>query len=488
MPRLVDQIKVPSLFRERNYVDGRWIEAPSGRTIPVRDPFDGEVIARVPALDRASVTAAIDAARKAMPAWAALTAKDRAAYLKRWFDLILENADDLATILTREQGKPLAEAKGEIVANAAYLEWYAEEGKRLYGEIIPAPLADRRYLVSRRPVGVCAAITPWNFPNGMIPRKAGPALAAGCPIILKPASKTPLSASALAVLAERAGIPPGVFSVVTGSAAEIGEEFCSNPTIAKITFTGSTEVGRGLMRAGADTLKRLSLELGGNAPFIVFADADLDAAVDGAILAKFRNAGQTCVAANRFYVEDGIREAFVERYVERARRIRLGSGLDPLTQMGPLIDEAAVRKVEEHIADALKRGGRLLAGGKRSALGGTFFEPTVIDDVSPEALVAREETFAPLAPIFRFKGEEEAIRLANSTEFGLASYFYTRDLARAFHVAERIEAGIVGVNAGSILNEAAPFGGVKSSGFGREGSRRGIEGFLEVKYVCVAGL
>jgi len=488
MTRLADQLRDPELLRERDHVDGRWIDAPSGATLPVVDPFDGEEIARVPALSRSDAADAIAAARRAMPAWAARPAKERAGILRRWFELIVENADDLAIILTREQGKPLAEAKGEIVANAAYLEWYGEEAKRLYGEIIPAISDDRRYLVLRRPVGVCAAITPWNFPSGMIPRKVGPALAAGCPIVLKPASKTPLSALALAVLAERAGVPPGVFSVVTGPAGEIGAEFCANPTVAKITFTGSTEVGRMLMRDGADTVKRLSLELGGNAPFIVFADADLDAAVEGAVLAKFRNAGQTCVTANRFYIEDEIHAAFVERFVTRVQKIKLGSGLDPATNMGPLIDEAAVRKVEEHIADALARGGRLLTGGQRSALGGTFFEPTVIDDVDPAALVAREETFAPLAPIFRFKGEEEAIRAANATEFGLASYFYTRDLARAFRVAERIEAGIVGINAGSILNEAAPFGGVKQSGFGREGSRHGIEGFLEIKYVCVAGL
>lgn len=481
-------LKDPSLLATRAFVGGRWVEAASGESFAVTNPFDGAEIARVPSLDRAEVAAAIDAAHAAQAPWAALTAKERGRFLKRWHDLIVENADDLAVILTAEQGKPLAEAKGEIVANAAYLEWFAEEAKRLYGDVIPQARGDQRILVLKQPVGVCAAITPWNFPSGMIPRKAGPALAAGCTLVLKPASQTPLSALALAVLAERAGIPAGVFSVVTGPARPIGEEFCGNPKVAKITFTGSTEVGRWLMREASGDVKRLSLELGGNAPFIVFADADLDAAVEGAMISKFRNSGQTCVTANRFYVEESVVDAFVERFRAAVAGLRLGSGLEAGTTQGPLIDDRAVAKVEAHIADALGKGATLVCGGKRAALGGTFFEPTILTGVTQDMAVAREETFGPLAPIIAFKGEADAIAKANATEFGLAAYFFTRDLGRAFRVAEGLESGIVGVNSGLIANEAAPFGGFKQSGLGREGSRYGIEGYLEIKYVCFAGI
>ena len=478
----------PSLFRADAYVGGTWIAATDGAGISVTDPATGAVIATVPTLDTATIEQAIAAAEAARTDWAARPAKERGAFLRKWYDLILANADDLAQILTLEQGKPLAEAKGEIVANAAYLEWFAEEAKRVYGEVIPAPSADRRVIVMKQPIGVCAAITPWNFPNGMITRKAGPALAAGCPIIVKPASQTPLSALALAVLAERAGIPPGVFQVVTGKASMIGTVFCKSPTIAKISFTGSTEVGRWLIRESADDIKRLSLELGGNAPFIVFEDADLDAAVSGAMIAKFRNSGQTCVCANRIYVQKGVADEFARRLALAACKIAVGNGAEAGVEQGPLIDAAAVEKVEAHLRDALDRGARLIAGGERHALGGTWFQPTVIADVSPDALVAREETFAPLAPIIPFATEDEAIAMANASEFGLAAYFYSRDLARVFRVAERLESGMVGINTGLIANEAAPFGGVKQSGLGREGSRHGIDEYVEMKYLCIAGL
>ena len=483
MPALQDQ----TLLTDSAYVAGAWISA-EGQGIEVTNPADGSLVGRVPSLDRTTIEQAIAAAEAARADWAARPARERAALLRRWHDLILQNADDLAQILTAEQGKTLAEAKGEIVSNAAYLEWFAEEAKRLYGEIIPAPATDRRILVLKQPIGVCAAITPWNFPNGMITRKAGPALAAGCPIIVKPASQTPLSALALAVLAERAGIPAGVFQVVTGKATMIGEAFCKSPTIAKISFTGSTEVGRWLMRECAGDIKRLSLELGGNAPFIVFDDADLEAAVLGAMMAKFRNSGQTCVCANRIYVHDSIAAEFALRLGAAAERLVVGVGSDAATEQGPLIDMAAVEKVEAHLEDALERGARLVAGGGRHALGRSWFQPTVITDVSPDALVAREETFAPLAAIIPFSTEEQAIALANDSEFGLAAYFYSRDLARVFRVAERLEAGMVGVNTGALANEAAPFGGVKQSGLGREGSRHGIDEYVEIKYVCLAGL
>jgi succinate-semialdehyde dehydrogenase / glutarate-semialdehyde dehydrogenase len=481
-------LRDPTLLVQQAYFSGAWQDAADGRTITVTDPYDGKAFASVPNLDGASVRAAIDDAAAAQPAWARRTAKERARILRRWYELVIENLDDLALILTREQGKPLAESRTEIRSNAAYLEWFGEEAKRIDGDIIPAATQDQRILVLKQPVGVVGAITPWNFPNGMITRKAGPALAAGCAMVLKPASQTPLSALALAVLAERAGVPAGIFSVVTGSAKPIGEEFCSNPKIAKITFTGSTEVGRWLMRNGADTIKRLSLELGGNAPFIVFDDADIDAAVDGAMIAKFRNAGQTCVCANRIYVQRGIAERFAEKLALRAGALRLGPGTAEGVEQGPLIDEAAVAKMEEHLADAIGKGAKIRSGGRRSLLGGTFYEPTVVTGVTQGMLVAREETFAPLAPIIAFDTEAEAIAMANDSEFGLAGYFFSRDFSRIWRVAEALEVGMVGVNCGTLANEMAPFGGVKQSGLGREGSRYGIGEYLDIKYVCLGGI
>jgi len=479
----------PSLFTDACRVAGRWLRAEDAAAgIAVTTPADGSTVATVPSLPVETLREAIAAARDAMPAWAARPAKERAAILRRWHDLIVANADDLAQILTAEQGKPLAEARGEIIANAAYLEWFAEEAKRVYGDVIPTPAADRRVLVLKQPIGVCAAITPWNFPNGMITRKAGPALAAGCPIIVKPASQTPLSALSLAVLAERAGVPDGIFQVVTGKASQIGTEFCTNPDIAKISFTGSTEVGRWLIRESADDIKRLSLELGGNAPFLVFEDADLDAAVEGAMIAKFRNSGQTCVCANRIYVHDSIADAFAEKLGAAAAKLQVGPGTEPGTEQGPLIDMAAVDKMEAHLRDALDHGAELVSGGARHALGGSYFQPTVLKGVTQDMLLAHEETFAPLAPVIAFQTEAEVLTMANDTEFGLAAYFYTRDLARTFRVGEALEAGIVGVNTGLIANEAAPFGGFKQSGLGREGSKYGIEEYLEIKYLCVAGL
>lgn len=483
MLRLKDQ----TLLTDSAYVAGVWVPA-EGQGIEVTNPADGSVLGCVPSLDRDMIEQAVAAAEAVRQDWAARSARDRAVLLRRWYDLIIENADDLAQILTAEQGKALAEAKGEIISNAAYLEWFSEEAKRIYGEVIPAPAADRRILVIKQPIGVCAAITPWNFPNGMITRKAGPALAAGCPIIVKPAAQTPLSALALAVLAERAGIPKGVFQVVTGKASMIGDVFCKSRIIAKISFTGSTEVGRLLMRECADDIKRLSLELGGNAPFIVFPDADLDAAVQGAMMAKFRNSGQTCVCANRIYVHDSIAEEFASRLGEAAAQLVVGVGTDSATEQGPLIDMAAVQKVQAHLKDALDRGAKLITGGERHALGGTWFQPTVISGVSPDALLAHDETFAPLAAIIPFATEDQAITLANDSEFGLAAYFYSRDLARVFRVAEALQAGMVGVNTGALANEAAPFGGVKQSGLGREGSRHGIDEYVEIKYICLAGL
>ena len=481
-------LKDPSLLTGQAYVAGEWIDAPDGRTIPVTDPYDGSLIVNVPNLGPEVVRRAIDKAHEVQKDWAKRTAKERSQVLRRWYDLIIENADDLALILTAEQGKPLAEAKGEVVSNAAYIEWFAEEAKRIDGDIVPPARGDQRIMVLKQPVGVCAAITPWNFPNGMITRKAGPALAAGCTIVLKPAAQTPLSAFALAVLAERAGVPKGAFSVVTGEAQPIGLEFCHNPKVSKITFTGSTNVGRWLMKEASQGIKRLSLELGGNAPFIVFDDADLDAAVEGAMLSKFRNAGQTCVCANRIYVQEGVVEAFTEKLATKARALKLGRGTEAGVAMGPLIDERAVAKMEEHVQDALSQGGKLVLGGKRSALGSTFFEPTVMTGVTQGMKVAKEETFAPLAPIISFRDEAEVIGMANDTEFGLASYFYAKDMARVWRVAEALESGMVGVNTGALANEMAPFGGVKQSGLGREGSKYGIEGFLEIKYVCLAGI
>jgi len=486
--RRVLDLKDPSLLTGKAYVAGEWIGAPDGRTFPVTDPVDGALIMEVPDLGPEIARRAIDAAQVAQKEWAKRPVKERSQVLRRWYELILANVDDLALILTTEQGKPLAEARGEIVSNAAYLEWFAEEAKRIDGDVIPGARPDQRIVVLKQPVGVCAAITPWNFPNGMITRKVGPALAAGCTMVLKPAAQTPLSAFALAVLAERAGVPKGAFSVVTGEARPIGEEFCRNPKVAKITFTGSTGVGRWLMREAGDGIKRLSLELGGNAPFIVFDDADLDAAVEGAIISKYRNAGQTCVCANRIYVQENVVEAFTEKLVAKARALKLGRGTEDGVAMGPLIDERAVAKMEEHVADALAKGGRLVLGGKRSDLGSTFFEPTVMTGITQEMKVAKEETFAPLAPIIAFRDEEEVISMANDTEFGLASYFYARDMARVWRVAEALESGMVGVNTGLIANEMAPFGGVKQSGIGREGSKYGIEGFLELKYVCLGGM
>ena len=481
-------LRDPSLLRQQCFVGGEWVEARSGKTIAVTDPFDGALIATVPDLTREEVAGAIDAAHEAQRSWADVPAKERSRLLRRWYDLVLANVEDLAIILTSEQGKPLAEARGEVTANAAYLEWFAEEAKRLYGDVIPSARGDQRIVVLKQPVGVCAAITPWNFPNGMITRKAGPALAAGCTMVLKPASQTPLSALALAVLAERAGLPAGTFSVVTGEAKPIGLEFCHNPKIAKITFTGSTGVGRWLMKEAADDIKRLSLELGGNAPFIVFDDADLDAAVEGAMISKFRNAGQTCVCANRIYVQANVHDAFVDKLTARVAGLKLGRGTEAGIDQGPLIDMRAVEKIEDHIADAQAKGGRLVAGGTRSPLGSTFFNPTVMTGITQEMKVAREETFAPLAPVIRFETEAEVIAMANDTEFGLAAYFYARDLSRVWRVAEKLESGIIGVNSGLIANEAAPFGGYKQSGQGREGSKYGIEGYLEIKYVCMSGI
>ncbi|HEX9773628.1 MAG TPA: NADP-dependent succinate-semialdehyde dehydrogenase [Steroidobacteraceae bacterium] len=482
------QLKDASLFRQQCYVDGEWIAAQGGGKRDVSNPATGEVLGSVPDLGVAETKRAIDAARAAFPAWAARTAKDRAAILRRWQDLMLANVDDLAVLMTAEQGKPLAESRGEIAYAASFIEWFAEEGKRLYGDVIPGHQPDKRILVLRQPVGVVAAITPWNFPAAMITRKAGPALAAGCTFVCKPAMQTPYSALAMAELAHRAGIPRGVFNVITGPASVIGGELTSNPDVRKLTFTGSTEIGKKLMVQCAGTLKKLSLELGGNAPFIVFDDADLDAAVAGTIASKYRNTGQTCVCANRLLVQHGIHDAFVAKLVDVVRKLRVGDGLKGVTDQGPLIDARAVKKVEEHIADALAKGGKVAYGGKRHALGGTFFEPTVITQVMPNMLVAREETFGPVAPIFGFKDEKDAIRMANDTEFGLASYFYTRDLARAWRVAEALEYGIVGLNTGIISTEVAPFGGVKESGVGREGSKYGILDYTEIKYLCIGGI
>jgi succinate-semialdehyde dehydrogenase/glutarate-semialdehyde dehydrogenase len=486
--RAVPGLKDPSLLVGQAYVAGEWIDAPDGKTIPVTDPFDGALILEVPDLGPEAARQAIDTAHVVQKDWAKRTAKERSTILKKWYDLIIANADDLALILTTEQGKPLAEAKGEVISNAAYIEWFAEEAKRIDGDVIPGANQSQRIVVLKQPVGVCAAITPWNFPNGMITRKVGPALAAGCTMVLKPAAQTPLSALALAVLAERAGVPRGAFSVITGEAKPIGEEFCHNPKVAKITFTGSTGVGRWLMKEAGDSIKRLSLELGGNAPFIVFDDADLDAAVEGAMASKFRNAGQTCVCANRIYVQESVAAAFAEKLAAKAKGLKLGRGTEAGVTMGPLIDERAVAKMEEHVADVLEQGGTLLVGGKRSDLGSTFFEPTVMTGVTQSMKVTKEETFAPLAPIITFKDEADVIAMANDSEFGLASYFYAKDMARVWRVAEALESGMVGVNTPALANEMAPFGGVKQSGLGREGSKYGIEGFLEIKYICLAGM
>jgi succinate-semialdehyde dehydrogenase / glutarate-semialdehyde dehydrogenase len=478
-------LKDPSLLKQLCYLNGHWSAADSGAVIDVTNPANGEKIGTIPRMGTDETRRAIEAANTALPAWRARTAKERSVILRRWFELMMANQEDLAIIMTAEQGKPLAESKGEIAYAAAFIEWFAEEGKRVYGDTIPGHAADKRIVVIKEPVGVCAAITPWNFPAAMITRKAGPALAAGCTMVVKPATATPLSALALAELGERAGIPAGVFSVITGSAGAIGNEMTANPIVRKLTFTGSTEIGKQLMARCANTVKKVSLELGGNAPFIVFDDADLDAAVEGAVASKYRNTGQTCVCTNRLIVQDRVYDAFVEKLTAAVAKMRIGNGLEGEFQQGPLIDMAAVEKVEEHIADAVGKGARIALGGKRHALGGSFFEPTIITGVTPEMLVAREETFGPLAPVFRFNEDAEAIRMANDTEFGLASYFYSRDISRVWRVAEALEYGMVGINTGLISTEVAPFGGMKESGIGREGSRYGIEEFIEVKYLCM---
>ncbi len=485
LPSLAD----PSLVKTQAYIDGAWADGSVGH-FDVRNPADGGKLAEVANCGPTDAERAIAAASGAWPAWRARTAKDRAAILKRWNDLILSNADDLARLMTAEQGKPLAESRGEITYGASFVEWFAEEGKRVYGETIPTHASDKRLLVLKEPVGVCAAITPWNFPNAMITRKVAPALAAGCTVVVKPAEQTPLSALALAELAHRAGVPPGALNVLPSDSIhsiEVGRALCDSPIVRKLSFTGSTAVGRILMQQSAPTLKKLSLELGGNAPFIVFDDADLDAAVEGALASKYRNTGQTCVCTNRFYAQDSIYEEFVRRLAARASQLKVGSGFETGVQQGPLIDEQALAKVEAHVADALSKGARAVTGGRRHALGGTYYEPTVLADVSDQMLFARDETFGPVAPVYRFRDEAGVVEMANSVEYGLAAYFYARDISRALRVAERLEFGIVGINTGIISTEVAPFGGVKQSGFGREGSHYGIDEFLVVKYVCIGG-
>ena len=479
-------LKDPELLATKAYVAGEWVDATDGASFEVTNPARGDVIARVASLGLAQTAEAIAKAAEAQKAWAKRTAKDRAGILRRWYELMMLHQEDLATILTAEQGKPLAEAKGEIAYGAAFIEWFAEEGKRIYGETVPGHQPDKRIMVIRQPIGVAAAITPWNFPNAMITRKAAPALAAGCAMVVRPATLTPLSALAMGVLADRAGIPKGVLSIIPSkSSSDIGKEFCENPLVRKLTFTGSTEVGRVLLKQAADQVMKCSMELGGNAPFIVFDDADLDAAVEGAIACKFRNNGQTCVCANRIYVQDGVYDAFAEKLAARLKKMKVGDGLDG-ADLGPLIDENAVKKVREHIEDATSKGAMVFYGGNSSNVGPLFFEPTVITGVTPEMKVSVEETFGPLAPLFRFRDEDEVIAMANDTIFGLASYFYARDLSRVYKVAEALEYGIVGVNTGIISTETAPFGGVKQSGLGREGSRHGIEEFLEMKYICLS--
>jgi len=481
-------MKDTDLFRQQCVIDGEWVDADSGKHFPVVDPANGQVIGSVPDMGAAETRRAVNAAQAALPGWRARTAKDRAAILRKWFDLMMAAQDDLGLLLTAEQGKPLPEARGEIAYGASFIEWFAEEGKRIYGDTIPAQQADKRIVVMKEPIGVCAAITPWNFPNAMIARKAGAALAAGCTMVIKPAEQTPFSALAMAVLGERAGIPKGVLNIVTGDAPSIGAELTSNPLVRKLSFTGSTEIGKLLMSQCAATIKKVSLELGGNAPFLVFDDADLDAAVEGAMLSKYRNAGQTCVCANRILVQDGVYGRFAEKLATAAAALKVGSGFEAGVTQGPLIDAQALAKVEEHVADALAKGAKVLQGGKRHALGGTFFEPTVLANVTSDMKVATEETFGPVAPLFRFKEELDGIAMANATQFGLASYFYSRDIGRVFRVSEALEYGIVGVNTGIISTEVAPFGGIKESGIGREGSKYGIDDYLEIKYVCLGGI
>lgn len=479
-------LKNPALLRDACLVDGQWI-SPAGRaTVRVINPADGSTVGSVPSLVADDVEAAIEAAQQAFADWSRRAARERAAILKKWFDLLIKNAEDLATLMTAEQGKPFAEAKGEVLYAASFVEWFAEEAKRVYGETIPAPTTDKRLVVLRQPIGVCAAITPWNFPAAMITRKAAPALAAGCTMIVKPAAQTPLTALALGVLAVEAGVPRGVLQIVTGKASEIGGVLTGSDRVRKLSFTGSTEIGRVLMAQSAPTIKKLSLELGGNAPFIVFDDADLDSAVDGAIASKYRNAGQTCVCSNRIYVQAGVYDAFAGKLAARVAGLTVGEGMKAGVLIGPLIDDAAVEKVESHVADAVAKGAKIIVGGKRHALGGTFYEPTVVTGATRAMKFAREETFGPVAPLFRFETEEEVVTMANDTEFGLAAYFYTENARRAWRVAEALEYGMVGHNTGLISNEVAPFGGFKQSGLGREGSRHGIEEYLEIKYLCSA--
>lgn len=481
-----DKANLPTLFRTQAYVDGAWTGADSGDVLPIVDPASGQVIATVPALGVIETRRAVAAAEKALSAWGAAPAKHRSGVLRRWYELILQHIDELARILTLEQGKPLAEARGEIQLGAAYVEWFAEEAKRAYGDTIPSPWQDKRILVLKQPVGVCAAITPWNFPMSMIARKVSPALAAGCTVVLKPAEQTPLSALALAELAAQAGIPAGVLNVLTGDPVVIGRELTASPVVRKLSFTGSTEVGRLLMAQVAPTIKRLSLELGGNAPFIVFDDADVDAAVEGAMVAKYRNTGQTCMSANRFFVQKGVYEAFSTKLARRVQALKVGAGTEIGVEQGPLIDNQALTKVEQHVSDALAKGARALTGARPHARGGTFYEPTVLADVTPAMRISNEETFGPIAALLSFEADSEVVKLANRTEYGLAAYFYSRDVGRIWRTAEALEYGMVGVNAGFITTEVAPFGGMKQSGLGREGSHYGIDEFLETKYVCVA--
>jgi len=482
------ELQDPALFREHAYVDGRWIDASDEAVIEVINPASETLLGSVPRLTQAQVSEAVEAADRAFPAWKAKSCKERAVILRRWYELCMAHQEDLARILTLEQGKPLAEARGEIAYGSAFIEWFSEEAKRIYGDVIPAHATDRRIVVTKEPVGVVAAITPWNFPNAMITRKAAAAMAAGCTVVVKPASSTPFSALALAELAERAGVPRGVLNVVTGSARVVGDELTANPLVRKLSFTGSTEVGKVLLTACAQTVKKVSMELGGNAPFIIFEDADLDQAVAGVMASKFRNTGQTCVCANRIFVHDRIYDAFAERLAQAVAAQRVGSGVEEGVTLGPLIDQSAVAKVEEHIVDAQERGASVYLGGQRHALGGNFFEPTILTDVSSDARLMNEETFGPVAPLLRFSDEQEVIRLANDTPYGLASYFYTRDVGRVWRVAEALECGIVGINEGIISSELAPFGGVKESGIGREGSKYGIEDYIEIKYLCMGGL
>ena len=484
MPTLKDS----SLIRSQCYIGGKWIDASSGRMRDIINPADGSIVGSVPICGTAETREAIKAALSAFPAWRAQSATERSQILHRWYQLVTENQDDLALILTYEQGKPLQEARGEIHYAASFIQWFAEEAKRIYGEVIPSTSIDRRFIILKEPVGVCAAITPWNFPSAMITRKVAPALAAGCTVVSKPAGQTPLSALALAVLAERAGMPAGVFNVIAGDTLEIGKELTSNPEVRKLSFTGSTEVGRFLMEQCAPTLKKLSLELGGNAPFIVFDDADLDAAVTGAMASKFRNSGQTCICANRFLVQDGVYDHFAEKLKDAVSGLKVGNGLDADSTQGPLVNETAVAKVEELINDALVRGGWLKCGGKRHALGGTFFQPTVLVDVTSDMRVSKEEIFGPVAPLIRFQYDSDAISLANDTEYGLAAYFYARDLRRVWRVAEALECGMIGINTGVISTAVAPFGGVKNSGMGREGSKYGIDEYVQIKFLCIGGL